>query len=124
MLRIDSKADADFRAEVAAWLDANIPPHLRHHTFRPQPAEGMPWYKKLSARGWIAPHWPAAAGGMEATPVQQVILMEEMARAGAPDIPTQGLNHIGPILIKCGTPAQRERHLPAILSGDAIWCQG
>ena len=123
MLRTDSKEDALFRAEVAKWLDANIPAHLKHLTFRPMPEEGMQWYKKLSERGWIAPHWPREHGGMDATPTQQVILMEEMARAGAPDIPTQGLNHIGPILIKCGTEAQK-RHLPAIISGEAIWCQG
>lgn len=124
MLRIETEAESAFRSEVAQWLQANVPEHLRHMTFRPHPSEGMPWYKKLSARGWIAPHWPVHHGGMGATPVQQVILMEELARAGAPDIPTQGLNHIGPILIECGTPAQRERHLPAILAGEAIWCQG
>jgi alkylation response protein AidB-like acyl-CoA dehydrogenase len=123
MLRTDSPEDALFRAEVAAWLDANIPEKLKHLTFRPLPEEGMQWYRKLSARGWIAPHWPREHGGMEASPVRQVILMEEMARAGAPDFPTQGLNHIGPILIKCGTEAQK-RHLAAIISGDAIWCQG
>src|SRR5690606_34995510 len=51
MLRIDSPQDADFRTEVAAWLQENIPEHLRHVTFRPNPAEGMPWYRKLAARG-------------------------------------------------------------------------
>lgn len=124
MLRTLSSAEQAFRSEVAGWLSANVPEHLRHTTFRPLPADCMPWYRALSARGWIAPHWPRAFGGMEATPVEQVILMEEMARAGAPDIPVQGLNHIGPILIKCGTEAQRSRHLPSILSGETVWCQG
>lgn len=124
MLRIDSQEDAAFRLEVAEWLRENVPENLRHMTFRPAPAEGMPWYKKLAARGWLAPHWPVAHGGSEATSVQQVILMEELARAGAPDIPTQGLNHIGPILIKCGTAEQKARHLPPILNGAVIWCQG
>lgn len=123
MLRPDSREDALFRAEVAEWLDANIPAHLKHLTFRPLPEEGMRWYRKLSERGWIAPHWPREHGGMDASPMQQVILMEEMARAGAPDIPTQGLNHIGPILMKCGNETHK-RHLPAILAGDVIWCQG
>jgi alkylation response protein AidB-like acyl-CoA dehydrogenase len=124
VLRMETPAESAFRAEAAEWLQANVPERLRHLTFRPHPSEGMPWYKRLSARGWIAPHWPVSHGGMGASPVQQVILMEELARAGAPDIPTQGLNHLGPILIACGSPAQRERHLPAILAGDAIWCQG
>lgn len=124
MLRPESAADVAFRSEVRDWLAAHVPDALRHKTFRPLPAEGMPWYRALSQRGWIAPHWPRAHGGMGASPAQQVILMEEMARAGTPDFPTQGLNHIGPMLIARGTPAQQQRHLPAILSGDAIWCQG
>lgn len=84
----------------------------------------MPWYRQLSQRGWIAPHWSVDEGGMGASAVQQVILMEEMAAAGAPDIPSQGLNHIGPLLIKSGTQDQKARHLPPILLGDTIWCQG
>jgi alkylation response protein AidB-like acyl-CoA dehydrogenase len=124
MLRPETSAEAAFRAEVRAWLADNVPDALRHLTFRPLPAIGMPWYRKLYERGWIAPHWPKSHGGMGATPVQQVILMEEMARAGTPDFPTQGLNHIGPMLIARGTPEQQRRHLPPILSGDAIWCQG
>ncbi len=124
MLRPESTADAAFRSEVRDWLANHAPEALRHKTFRPLPAEGMPWYRALSQRGWIAPHWPRSHGGMGASAVQQVILMEEMACAGTPDFPTQGLNHIGPLLIARGTPAQQQRHLPAILSGDAIWCQG
>lgn len=124
MLRPETTADADFRAEVRGWLQENVPDELRHLTFRPEPEQGMPWYRQLSARGWIAPHWPRQYGGMAATPLQQVILMEELARAGAPDIPTQGLNHIGPLLMACGTDAQKQLHLPGILAGDAVWCQG
>ena len=124
MMRPESAADAAFRAEVRGWLEAHTPAALRHKTFRPLPADGMPWYRALSQRGWIAPHWPRSHGGMDASPVWQVILMEEMARAGTPDFPTQGLNHIGPLLIARGTPAQQRRHLPPILAGDAIWCQG
>lgn len=124
MLRPETAAEAALRAEARAWLAAHVPNELRHQTFRPLPAQGMPWYRQLSARGWIAPHWPREHGGMGATPVQQVILMEELARAGAPDIPTQGLNHIGPLLMACGTAAQKQRHLPGILAGDAVWCQG
>ena len=124
MLRALTEEEESFRAEVAGWLRANVPSNLRHTTFRALPRDCMPWYRQLYQRGWIAPHWPREFGGMAATPVQEVILLEEMARAGAPDIPSQGLNHIGPIIIKCGTPAQRERHLPAILSGAAVWCQG
>src|SRR5262249_60051004 len=43
-----------------------------------------------------------------------------------PDISTLfvGLNHAGPTLIACGSEAQKAYHLPRILRGDVIWCQG
>ncbi|MFC4276192.1 acyl-CoA dehydrogenase family protein [Achromobacter aloeverae] len=124
MLRTESEAESSFRLEVRGWLRDHVPPALRHATFRPAPDKAMQWYRTLSRRGWIAPHWPRSHGGMGATPMEQLILMEEMALAGTPDIPTQGLNHIGPLLIARGTPAQQARHLPAILAGETIWCQG
>ena len=124
MIRAETPAEQGFRASVRDWLETNLPQSLRHLTFRPPPGDIMPWYKALSAQGWVAPHWPKEHGGMAASAVEQVILIEELTRAGAPDIPSQGLNHIGPMLIKRGTEAQKAQHLPAILNGDAIWCQG
>ncbi|GAA5125459.1 acyl-CoA dehydrogenase family protein [Alloalcanivorax gelatiniphagus] len=124
MLRAETEAQARWRADIAAWLAHTLPDSLRHLTFRPPPDQAMAWYRTLAAHGWIAPHWPREHGGLGATPVEQVILMEEMARAGAPDLPTQGLNHIGPLLMHRGSEQQRARHLPAILNGDVIWCQG
>jgi alkylation response protein AidB-like acyl-CoA dehydrogenase len=61
---------------------------------------------------------------MGATLAQQIIISEELARLSAPHLPVQGVNHLGPILIKYGTPEQKAQHLPKIISGDVIWAQG
>jgi alkylation response protein AidB-like acyl-CoA dehydrogenase len=124
MFHRDSPDEASFRTEVRAWLEANLPPALRGRTNRPPPAELMPWYRTLSRKGWIAPHWPKQYGGMGATLNEQIIMTEELARVGAPQLPTQGLNHIGPILIEFGTEAQKVKHLPPIIAGTVIWAQG
>jgi alkylation response protein AidB-like acyl-CoA dehydrogenase len=66
-------------------------------------------------------------GGRGATVLEQIVWFEEYARAGAPTPlgPTfVGLNHAGPTLIACGTPEQKAYHLPRIVNGDVIWCQG
>jgi len=84
----------------------------------------MPWYHTLSRKGWVAPHWPRQHGGMGATLNEQIVMAEEMARVGAPQLPAQGLNHIGPILIEFGTEAQKAKHLPPIIAGTVIWAQG
>jgi alkylation response protein AidB-like acyl-CoA dehydrogenase len=124
MFHRDSPDEASFRTEVRTWLEANLPPALRGRTNRPPPAELMPWYRTLSHKGWIAPHWPKQYGGMAATLNEQIIMTEELARVGAPQLPAQGLNHIGPILIEFGTEAQKVKHLPPIIAGTVIWAQG
>ena len=122
--RIDSDDERAFRREVHEWLDANLPADLRGLSTRPPFDRAQEWFAKLAGRGWIAPHWLATHGGMEATINQQIILREELARVGAPELSAQGLNHVGPILMQFGTEAQRDWHLPKILSGEINWCQG
>jgi hypothetical protein len=124
MFRRDAPAEAEFRIEVRTWLEANLPVALRGRTARPPPAELMPWYHALSRKGWIAPHWPRQYGGMGAKLDQQIIMTEELARIGAPHLPVQGLNHVGPILMEFGTAEQKARHLPPIIAGTVIWAQG
>ena len=124
MFRRDTPAESRFRIEVRTWLEANLPFALRGRTARPPPAELMPWYKALSRKGWIAPHWPKHYGGMDATLNEQIVMTEELARIGAPQLPAQGLNHIGPILMEFGTEAQKVQHLPPIIAGTVIWAQG
>src|SRR5499425_1258574 len=124
MFRRDTPAEAQFRMEVRTWLEANLPFALRGRTTRPPPAELMPWYHTLSRKGWIAPHWPKQYGGMGATLNEQLIMTEELARIGAPHLPVQGLNHIGPILMQFGTEVQKAQHLPPIIAGTVIWAQG
>jgi alkylation response protein AidB-like acyl-CoA dehydrogenase len=124
MFRHDSPEEAAFRTEVRAWYEANLPASLRGRTNRPPPHELMPWYRALSRKGWIVPHWPKKYGGMGATLNQQIIMTEELARVGAPHLPAQGPNHIGPILIEFGTEAQKAKHLPRIIDGSVIWAQG
>jgi alkylation response protein AidB-like acyl-CoA dehydrogenase len=124
MFRRDTPAETTFRLEIRTWLEANLPVALRDRITRPPPAELMPWYHTLSRKGWIAPHWPKQYGGMGVTLNEQLIMTEELARIGAPHLPVQGLNHIGPILMEFGTAAQKAKHLPPIIAGTVIWAQG
>jgi alkylation response protein AidB-like acyl-CoA dehydrogenase len=116
--------DAAFRGEVRAWIARTLPAELRHLPTRPPFAKSMWWHRQLHARGWIAPRWPKAHGGMEASLEQQLILAEELGRVGAPEISAQAISHIGPILMAFGNEAQKAQHLPAMLAGEAVWCQG
>ncbi|MEX2455146.1 MAG: acyl-CoA dehydrogenase family protein [Rhodospirillaceae bacterium] len=122
--RTDSPAEKAFRAEVRDWIAATLPDDLRGWSTRPPFDRAMWWHRQLYDRGWVAPAWPKSHGGMGATLNEQIVLKEELARAGAPEISAQGTNHLGPILMAFGTDAQKARFLPPILAGDEVWCQG
>jgi alkylation response protein AidB-like acyl-CoA dehydrogenase len=73
---------------------------------------------------WI-PHWPAAYGGRDASPWEQIILGEELWGAGEPRGPQyMNTNWIAPAIIAAGTEEQIHRYLPAIAAGKVLWCQG
>jgi alkylation response protein AidB-like acyl-CoA dehydrogenase len=66
-------------------------------------------------------------GGRGASVLEQIIWFEEYVRAGAPsplDPTFVAINHAGPTLIACGTEEQKAFHLPKIVNGEVIWCQG
>jgi alkylation response protein AidB-like acyl-CoA dehydrogenase len=77
--------------------------------------------------GWAGLTWPREYGGRDLSVDEQIIWFEEYARAGAPSTHSAsfvGVNHAGPTLIACASEAQKALHLPKILKGEAIWCQG
>jgi len=121
---VDSKEDAAYRAEIRAWLEENLPQELRNWSVRPPPGMMQPWHRKLYDRGLIAPHWPKEHGGTDAPLNERLILQEELGRIGAPVLSRQALGHIGPILMRHGTEAQKRQHLPSMLTGEVLWCQG
>lgn len=82
------------------------------------------WHHRLYIKGWIAPAWPQAEGGTGWSPWQRMVFEQACAKANAPILFAGGLRSIGPLLIERGTPEQKEWYLPAILSGDDLWCQG
>jgi alkylation response protein AidB-like acyl-CoA dehydrogenase len=123
-----SDAEEAFRAEARAWLEANLP-----HEARPEIADlharrayDMAWQRRMYVAGWAGINWPREYGGRGATLMEQLIWYEEYARVGAPDVTTGfvGLKHAGPTLIACGSEEQKAYHLPRILRGDVVWCQG
>ncbi len=130
-LRFD-EADEAFRAEVAAWLAANLRgefaelvgtggPGREHEHLEARKA----WERRLGRDGWIGIGWPEAVGGRGLSWERQVVFYEEYARAGAPGrVGHIGEQLLGPTLLMFGTAEQQRRFLPGILDGTQLWCQG
>jgi alkylation response protein AidB-like acyl-CoA dehydrogenase len=121
-----------FRAELAAWLEANLPDDLRGEglgssmEITPERLERLrTWNRTLADAGYAAIAWPVAYGGRGAGILEQVAYAEEMHRARAPGtLNPLGISNIAPAIMAHGTEEQKRRFLPRMLRGDDIWCQG
>ena len=121
-----SPEEQSFREECRDWLHANVPAERRPMDAAEAIEFDKAWQRRLFEAGWAGINWPVEYGGRGLSIVQQVIWLEEYARAHAPWIGANfvGINHGGPTLILNASEAQKEYHLPRILRGEAIWCQG
>jgi alkylation response protein AidB-like acyl-CoA dehydrogenase len=121
-----SAADAEFREEVRTWLWANVPSDGAPVEMESMRQFDSAWQRTQYEGGWAGIAWPVEYGGRGMSLVQQLIWYEEYALAGAPPVGVNfvGLNHGGPTLIVRGNEAQKSAHLPKILRGESVWCQG
>lgn len=124
-----SAEDMAFREEVRTFLDDSFDDELKA-AMKITRAGYMPkhlhvrWQKALHAKGWATPHWPVEHGGCGWTPTQKYIYDAEMAAAGAPIVIPFGPRMLAPVLMKFGSPEQKQEFLPKIQAADLIICQG
>ena len=119
-----------FRAEVRAFLAANLPPDWKGlGALDRDDAEAFTnqWRRTLAEHGLIGITWPKEYGGQGRSKLDQVVLAEEFAKAGVPVYrvsDTTSVKMLGNTLIHWGTEEQKRRFLPGIVSGDSVWVQG
>ncbi|HEY4398224.1 MAG TPA: acyl-CoA dehydrogenase family protein [Acidimicrobiia bacterium] len=112
--------DFDLPAEAETFRD-EVRALIREHT--PDGRFPPDWNARLADAGYVAPHWPKPYG-LDAGPVQQLVIDEELRAAGAPrPLNPIGIGWAGPTLLVAGTQEQQGRYLPGILSGAELWCQ-
>ena len=124
-----SQEDLAFRDEVRAFLDENLSDDLREAArltpaVRTSVGPARRWAKILANKGWLCHPWPAEYGGPGWNVVQKYIYELECAMAGTPSINNMGIRMVGPVVMKFGTPEQKETYLPSILNDEFAWCQG
>lgn len=125
-----TKDDDDFRSRVRLFLDRELPadwPDIARHGpgSREQTEFSLEFCPRLAAEGLLVPHWPVEWGGAERPTWEHFILGEEMWAACEPrGAQYMNVNWIGPVLMRYGTAEQKQRYLPDMAAGKAIWCQG
>ena len=131
----DSPDESAFRTRVRSFLADEFPPEFANRRTEWGLFNGAgradadfrdfyrTWTAKLNTHGWGAPHWPKEYGGGGLGIREQFILSEEFAWRRAPRQGGIGHGWAGPTIMVYGTPEQKERLLPRILSGEDQWCQ-
>ncbi len=122
-------AEREFRDELREWLNGAVPtmgpaPDLIDLAARRE--YDTAWQRMLYDAGYAGINWPKEFGGRGSTPTEHLIFLEESERVRAPYVGVNfvGLLHAGPTLIAEASDAYRAHHLPAILKGEHVWCQG
>ena len=111
------KLEIDLPEEAEAWR-AGIRAELAE-------IAGLPWVdqiERLAAGGWVAPHLPRP-WGRAATPLEQVIIAQELRAARLRPPPLFIGAWAMTALVGYGTPQQQQRFLPQTLRGQLTWCQ-
>jgi len=118
----DAPQEAAFRHQLRAWLAANAPADPVPRGGPERAALWRDWHEALYRDGWMGLSWPTAYGGRGLPAVYEAILNDEVGAAGAPPVPHVGF--LGRAMLRFGSEAQRREHLPGLLSGEVVWCQG
>ena len=124
------EATETFRGELREWLEANQPSTEEMQREPSISSAHLPpwaraWQCRLFDAGWLVPGWPRELGGRNATPVQQLVYFEEMARIRAQRAyNVQGLTIITPSIRDYGSPELQERFVLPSLRAEISWCLG
>lgn len=117
--------DEALRSEVRAFLAdglAGLPAHVRARSWNGVDAG---FSRALGRRGWLGLGVPLVYGGAERSAYTRYVLVEELLNAGAPvALHWVADRQTAPLLLKYGTEAQKQHHLPSICRGDAFFCIG
>jgi alkylation response protein AidB-like acyl-CoA dehydrogenase len=119
--------ELNFRQEVRRFARTNLPRDIWEKVDRGielSHGDYARWMKILSDKGWVASNWEAKDGGPGFSIAEKYIFDQEIFLAGAPRIIHFGTRMVGPVLLAYGTPEQKRKYLPKILTSEEIWCQG
>ena len=115
------------RGELRELVNEHVP-HDFLGAFTDNPADlevAQRFCRVLAERGLLCMAWPEEFGGRGASVWEQTVVREEMWAHHEPrGAQYMGVNWVGPIIMRHGTPEQQRKHLPAIARGEVIWCQG
>lgn len=122
---MSSASIEEFKEEVHAWVEENLPSELRVGNRKDLPKAPLgKWIQAVGSRGWIAPEWPTEYGGGGLDRKHAAVVKGAFKKFRAPVVRSFGISMLGPTLLEFGTEEQKKEFLPVIARNEVRWCQG
>ena len=126
----DTPQEAEFRAEVREWLEANAKDYEVGPTRHGDPSDldealkrGKEWQAKKADAGYAFLQWPKEYGGRGGTTIEAVIYSVEEANYSLPSEFFVIAPFAGPTMMAYASEEQKKRYIPKMLRGEEVWCQ-
>ncbi|WP_448577858.1 acyl-CoA dehydrogenase family protein [Thermaurantiacus sp.] len=124
----DTPAEAEYRAQVRAWIEANASEYLsppeKPWGLDEFVARSKAWQAKKHDAGYAGLTWPKEVGGQGLSPMHQIIFNQEESRTFVPTgLYSIGLGMCIPTVFTHGSPEIAKRYVPKALRGEEVWCQ-
>ena len=124
-----TEAQQTWRDEVRSFLEEAMTPEFQADLRDSEGGElyrsegEKEFWRKVAGRGWLGMSWPKEYGGLEMSAMDQLIMLREFARFGAPPLPLT-VTSLVPTLIRFGTDENKKEWVPQIAAGDAEFALG
>jgi acyl-CoA dehydrogenase len=116
----DTAEQADFRASIRRWVDAEVLPHVA--AWDEAGAFPRALYRRAAALGLLQLGYPEPLGGTPCSLAWRLVAAEELARTGAGGLLASLFSHniALPPLVAQGSAALQQRVVPPVLAGEAV----
>ncbi|UWR39504.1 acyl-CoA dehydrogenase family protein [Sulfitobacter sp. W074] len=123
-----AKGRDTYRSHARAWLQANLPSHMRADSLEyrtPTLQECTAWEQAMYKAGLAGMTWPTEYGGYGLSLREHLAVNKEIGSLLMPEsVGSVGKELAGPIIMAVSTEEQKAIFLPRILAMQDYWCQG
>ncbi|AHC51409.1 acyl-CoA dehydrogenase [Sulfolobus acidocaldarius SUSAZ] len=121
----EDKELEEYRNKVREWIRKNVPEEIKEKGDMAPVEVLKSWQRKIYEAGYLGVSWPKEYGGWGDSPIKEIIVREEFAKAGVPYATIGlGVSVTGPAILNNGNEEQKKKHIRRILTAEDIWCQG
>ena len=107
----------DFQQTIRQFVEQRVLPQIKE--YEDKSIFPIEIWREMGAKGLLRAHVPKEQGGLGLGTMAFCLLSEEVSRAGA-GMTHNGVFQTGKMLLEHGTPRQKGKYLPKLLSGGYI----